>query len=57
MSEGDEVTQALLNACRAALAWVGAIEEGDARADINQLYDRWVEMMRDAVARAENDRP
>jgi hypothetical protein len=57
MSDLDEVTQALLDACQAALAWVDAIERGDAATDLNQLYDRWVSLMRGAVTRAESDSP
>lgn len=52
MSDLDEVTGALLDACQAALAWVDAIDHGDATADFNQLYDHWVLLMRTAVARA-----
>jgi len=55
MSDLDEVTQALLDACQAALAWVDAIEYGNSATDLNLLYDLWVPMMRAAVARAGND--
>jgi hypothetical protein len=55
MSDLDEVTQALLDACQAALAWVDAIDQGDPATDLNQLYDRWVPLMRAAVARATSD--
>jgi hypothetical protein len=57
MSNLDEVTRALLDACQAALAWVDAIERGDAATDLNQLYDRWVSLMRAAVECAANDPP
>jgi len=57
MSDLDEVTQALLDACQAALAWVDAIEDGNSTTDLNQLYDRWVPMMRAAVTRARSDPP
>ena len=57
MSDLDEVTQALLDACQAALAWVEAIEHGNATTDLNQLYDRWVPLMRAAVTRAGYDPP
>jgi hypothetical protein len=57
MSDPDEVTRALLDACQAALAWVDAIDHGDPATDLNQLYDRWVSLMRGAVARATSDPP
>jgi hypothetical protein len=57
MSDLDEVSRALLDACQAALAWVDAIDRGDATADLNQLYDRWVLLMRAAVTRATSDQP
>ncbi|HEY7067871.1 MAG TPA: hypothetical protein VII06_40825 [Chloroflexota bacterium] len=56
MSDLDEVSRALLDACHAALAWVDAIERGDV-VDLDQLYDRWVSLMRAAVARAEREAP
>ena len=52
MSDADEASRALLDACQAALAWVDAIERGDGE-DLDQLYDRWVPLMRAAVSRAE----
>ena len=55
MSDLDKVTGALLDACQAALAWVDAIDHRDATADLNQLYDHWVSLMRTAVARATSD--
>jgi hypothetical protein len=57
MSDRDEVTRALLDSCQAALAWVDAIERGDAATDLDQLYDRWVSLMRAAVHRAAHESP
>lgn len=57
MSDRDEITRALLDACQAALAWVDAIDRGDAATDLNQLYDRWVLMMRATIDRAANGLP
>jgi hypothetical protein len=42
----------LLAACEAALAWVDAIEHDDGTVDLDQLYWRWVQLMRAAVAHA-----
>ena len=45
-SNSDE---ALLAACEAALAWVDAIQQDDGTEDLDQLYWRWVHLMRAAV--------
>ena len=45
-----ESHRALLEACEAALAWVDAMERDDGSVDLNALYWRWLELMRQAVA-------
>jgi hypothetical protein len=48
----QETDLALLAACEAALAWVAAIERDDGSVNFDQLYWRWVHLMRGAVADA-----
>ena len=52
MQPEDDPTQALLAAAEAALAWADARERQASAAELTQLYERWVQLMRLAVARA-----
>lgn len=46
------VDATLLTACEAALVWVDAIERDDGTENLDQLYWRWVRLMRTAIAEA-----
>ena len=52
MQPGDDPTRALLEAAEAALAWADAKEHQASAAEIARLYEYWVRLMREAVARA-----
>ena len=52
MPPGEDPTPALLEAAEAALAWADAKERHASAAEVARLYERWVQLMREAVARA-----
>ena len=52
MQPENDPTPALLEAAAAALAWAEAREREADAAELARLYERWVPLMRAAVARA-----
>ena len=52
MQPGENPTRALREAAEAALAWADAKERQASAAEVARLYERWVQLMRAAVARA-----
>ena len=54
MQPPDKPSRELQEAAEAALAWVQARGQQATEAEVAALYERWVQLMRAAVARAQS---